>query len=112
MSRPERTTPLRVASDRTGVDMKAARRAAADFLNALGIDTGREELRETPSRMARAYAELFDPRAVRLTTFPNDEGYDELVLARARPQTQERQRVLRARGRAKLTLGTQAQPEG
>jgi GTP cyclohydrolase I len=35
--------------------------------------------------MARAYAELFTPRPFDLTTFPNDEGYDELVLARAIP---------------------------
>jgi GTP cyclohydrolase I len=35
--------------------------------------------------MARAYAELFSPRPFDLTTFPNDEGYDELVLARSIP---------------------------
>jgi GTP cyclohydrolase I len=35
--------------------------------------------------MALAYAELFTPRPFNLTTFPNDEGYDELVLARAIP---------------------------
>ena len=68
-----------------GVDIDAARRAAADFLAALGIDVDREEMRETPARMARAYAELFDARPLRLTTFANDEGYDELVLARAIP---------------------------
>ena len=65
--------------------MAAARRAAADFLAALGIDLDREELRETPARMARAYAELFSAQPLRLTTFANDEGYDELVLARAIP---------------------------
>ena len=42
-------------------------------------------MRETPARMARAYAELFDAPPLQLTTFPNDEGYDELVLARAIP---------------------------
>lgn len=76
---------LRVASDTAPVDMEAAERAAADFLTALGVDLTREELRDTPGRMARAYAELFDARPLRLTTFPNDEGYDELVLARAIP---------------------------
>jgi GTP cyclohydrolase I len=35
--------------------------------------------------MARAYAELFETPPLRLTTFPNDEGYDELVLARDIP---------------------------
>jgi hypothetical protein len=57
-----------------GVDIGAARRAAADFLSALGIDVDREEMRETPARMARAYAELFSTLPLRLTTFANDEG--------------------------------------
>lgn len=35
--------------------------------------------------MARAYAELFTAPPFELTTFPNDEGYDELVLARDIP---------------------------
>jgi GTP cyclohydrolase IA len=35
--------------------------------------------------MARAFADLLTPRAFNLTTFPNTEGYDELVLARAIP---------------------------
>jgi GTP cyclohydrolase I len=35
--------------------------------------------------MARAYAEMLIPRSFDLTTFPNDEGYDELVLARGIP---------------------------
>ena len=76
---------LHVARDNTGVDVDAAERAAADFLAALGIDVDREDLRETPARMARAYAELFDAPPLLLTTFANDEGYDELVLAREIP---------------------------
>ncbi len=68
-----------------GVDLDAAERAAADLLVALGIDLDREERRATPGRMARAYAELLAARPFRLTTVPNDEGYDELVLARAIP---------------------------
>jgi GTP cyclohydrolase IA len=81
-----RTRPdLRLAGAPAGVDLAAAQRAAADFLAALGVELHREELAETPARMARAYAELFDSRPFRLTTFPNDEGYDELVLARGIP---------------------------
>jgi GTP cyclohydrolase IA len=76
---------LHIARHPTDVDVDAASRAAADFLAALGIDVDREDLRETPARMARAYAELFSARPLRLTTFANDEGYDELVLARAIP---------------------------
>ncbi|MGH3187558.1 MAG: GTP cyclohydrolase I FolE [Streptosporangiaceae bacterium] len=76
---------LRVTGEGDGVDIEAARQAAADFLTALGVPIDREELRDTPARMARAYAELFRAQPLRLTTFPNDEGYDELVLARAIP---------------------------
>ena len=66
-------------------DLAAAERAATDLMTALGIDLEREDRRATPARMARAYAELFAAQPFRLTTFPNDEGYDELVLARAIP---------------------------
>jgi GTP cyclohydrolase I len=66
-------------------DLAEAERAAAAFLHALGISTDSENLRGTPGRMARAYAEMFSPRPFELTTFPNDEGYDELVLARGIP---------------------------
>jgi GTP cyclohydrolase IA len=76
---------LRVAADKPGIDLAAAQRAARDFLSALGIDVDTEQLRDTPARMARAYAELFDAQSLQLTTFPNDEGYDELVLARGIP---------------------------
>jgi GTP cyclohydrolase IA len=76
---------LHITREAPGVDLDAAERAAADFLKALGVDVDTEDLRETPARMARAYAELFDARPLRLTTFANDEGYDELVVARDIP---------------------------
>jgi GTP cyclohydrolase I len=82
------TTPLRLVTpvrSKPTRDLVAAERAAADLLTALGIDLSGESLRETPGRMARAYAEMLTPRPFRLTTFPNDEGYDELVLARGIP---------------------------
>jgi GTP cyclohydrolase IA len=73
------------ASLRSRVDLDTAERAARDFLHALGIATDSESLRGTPRRMAKAYAELFEPRPFSLTTFPNDESYDELVVARSIP---------------------------
>src|SRR5215469_1679797 len=72
---PARARPdLRLAGGERTVDMATAQRAAGEFLAALGIELDAEELRETPARMARAYAELFDSPPFRLTTFPNDEG--------------------------------------
>ncbi|SED68295.1 GTP cyclohydrolase I FolE [Jiangella alba] len=80
------STHLRVVHEPDDeLDLEAAERAAADFLRALGVHADGEGMRRTPARMARAYAELFTPRPFDLTTFPNDEGYDELVLARDIP---------------------------
>ncbi|MEV1201714.1 GTP cyclohydrolase I FolE [Microbispora rosea] len=79
------TTLRMIDEPRDGVDLAAAERAAREFLEALGVSADSESLRETPARMAQAYAELFTPRPFDLTTFPNEEGYDELVLARSIP---------------------------
>ena len=80
-----KVAPLRVVPDRPDRDLAAAERAAADFLQALGVSLDTESLRDTPRRMAEAYAELLTPRDFNVTTFPNDEGYDELVLVRDIP---------------------------
>jgi GTP cyclohydrolase I len=77
--------PLRVVHEVGAVDLTAAETAARAFLLALGVSLDSESLRATPARMARAYCEMFSPRPFELTTFPNDEGYDELVLARSIP---------------------------
>jgi GTP cyclohydrolase I len=67
------------------VDLARAERAVADLLAALGQDPSDEQLLDTPRRVAASYAELLAPTPFTLTTFPNDEGYDELVLAKAIP---------------------------
>jgi GTP cyclohydrolase I len=67
------------------VDVEAAESAAADLLAALGADLADESLSGTPRRMARLYSELLTPTAFNPTTFPNDGGYDELVVARGIP---------------------------
>jgi GTP cyclohydrolase I len=67
------------------VNLAAAERAVADLLVALGKDPTSEHLSDTPRRVANCYAELLTPREFNLTTFPNDESYDELVLAKSIP---------------------------
>jgi GTP cyclohydrolase IA len=67
------------------IDVAAAEHAASDFLVALGADINDEQLAETPHRMARAYAELLTPKRFVPTSFPNEDGYDELVLVRSIP---------------------------
>src|SRR2546429_3113657 len=72
---------LRVVHEPTGLDLSRAEDAARQLLDALGLDTAAGGLTDTPGRMARSYAELLSPRPFDLTTFPNDDGYDDLVLA-------------------------------
>ena len=67
------------------IDHSAVQRAARELLRALGADVDAEGLLETPRRMADAYTELLTPQPFRPTTFPNDDGYDELIVARAIP---------------------------
>ena len=76
---------LSVVHGRDTVDLAGAQRAIADLLVALGKDPASEHLADTPRRVAKSYAELLNPREFQLTTFPNDEGYDELVLAKRIP---------------------------
>jgi GTP cyclohydrolase I len=67
------------------IDLGRAKDAARELLLALGYDLDDESVRETPRRLAETYAELLTPRPFNPTTFPNDEGYDELVVARDIP---------------------------
>lgn len=76
---------LRVLHGRTPVDLVAAERAVGDLLRALGRDPGEPHLADTPRRVASSYAELLTAPAFDLTTFPNDEHYDALVLATGIP---------------------------
>ena len=83
---PEPPGPhLELICGRTDIDLARAERAVAELLQALGQDPTDEHTRDTPRRVAAAYAELLTPRSFNLTTFPNDERYDELVLARDIP---------------------------
>ncbi len=67
------------------MDADRAQRAVAELLQALDVDLTNESLQETPRRVAAAYAELLTPQPFSATTFPNDEGYDEMVVARKHP---------------------------
>ncbi len=88
---PEQSMPLggrpklQVVGPAPTVDLVRAERAVADLLAALGQDPTSGELADTPRRVAATYAELLTPAPFSLTSFSNDEGYDELVLARAIP---------------------------
>ena len=80
-----RSPGLRLVRGGPEIDLAAAELAVADLLRALGRDPDGDHTRDTPRRVAAAYAGLLSPRSLNLTTFPNDAGYDELVLARDIP---------------------------
>jgi GTP cyclohydrolase I len=68
------------------VDLPRAERAVVELLEALGLDPSIDEnLRDTPRRVAATYAELVTSRPFSYTTFPNEEGCDELILVRGIP---------------------------
>ena len=71
-----------------GVDQPRAAAAVRELLLAVGEDPDRPGLKDTPGRVARAYAETFaglwqDPGEVLSTVF--DEDHDELVLVKDIP---------------------------
>ena len=77
--------PERDPADVPEFDHARAEAAVRELLCAIGEDPDREGLKETPARVARAYAELtagirMSPRDVLTTTF--DLGHDEMVLVR------------------------------
>jgi GTP cyclohydrolase I len=80
-----RSPALRAVRPSPEVDVPAAERAVGQLLRALGRDPTSAHLTETPRRVAESYAELLTARQFDLTTFPNDEGYNELVIARDVP---------------------------
>ncbi len=67
------------------VDIERATAAIHELLLAIGEDPTSEALARTPERVARSFAEMLTPAPFALTTFSNDEGYDELVLVRDIP---------------------------
>ena len=78
-----RPTPTREAPRRSTTSRAEA--AVREMLLAIGEDPDRDGLRDTPARVARAYAEMFaglrqEPEDVLTTTF--DLGHDEMVLVK------------------------------
>ena len=81
------TAPLFPAPEARPTNRKLER-AVRGVLDALGLDLGDPNLSDTPGRVARAYGELFaglhapEPD---LRTFPNTEGYSQVVAVTGIP---------------------------
>ncbi|MEO7018149.1 MAG: GTP cyclohydrolase I [Leifsonia sp.] len=68
-------------------DARRAHAAVHELLAALGRDLDDPNLADTPRRVTSSFHELLHREPLRMTTFPNDSGYDDLVLVRDIPFT-------------------------
>ena len=87
ISLTSRPSVERMSSKPSQSDGEAAFRTV---LHWIGEDPDRDGLRETPSRVARAFQEYFagygqDPEQVLRKTFEEIDGYDEMVVLRGIP---------------------------
>lgn len=85
MSTPAHATALHALPDEAPIDRDAAMVAVGDLLAALGFDPDEGDLVETPRRVADAFIEMITPEPFEMTTFANDDAYDEPVVVRAIP---------------------------
>lgn len=79
----DKPTPNGIKSDRPSRD--EAEQAVRTLIRWAGDDPGREGLKNTPSRVVRAYEEYFagytiDPADVLGRTFKETNGYDQIVV--------------------------------
>lgn len=89
LASPFTTAPARdpAAASTAATDVEAAFRT---ILCWIGEDPSRDGLRETPSRLMRAYREYFagyrqDPEQILHKTFEETAGYDEMIMLRGIP---------------------------
>jgi GTP cyclohydrolase I len=73
---------LHAVPDEGPIDRERAISAIADLLGALGHGDDSPDLVETPRRVVDGFIEMLTPRPFEMTTFPNDEAYEEPVVVR------------------------------
>lgn len=78
------------SSTEAATSQSKVEQAFRDVFRWIGEDPDRDGLRETPSRLARAFQEYFagyrqDPEQILQKTFEETDGYDEMVALRGIP---------------------------
>ena len=81
----EQAHPHVVAVPDRDADLTRTEAAVKELLASLGADLSREDVQETPRRVADMYRDLLTPESFSFTTFENTAGYNELVLVRDIP---------------------------
>ncbi len=66
------------------MNLEAAEKAIRDFLQAMGQDTEREGLKDTPKRYVKFFKEFLTPEDYQFTTFKG-ENYDQMVISTGIP---------------------------
>jgi GTP cyclohydrolase I len=89
MSSARAVPPTPIADGNLDPRARKVARAFRGVMEALGLDLDDPNLSETPARVARAYGELFAGLAPGaepdLRTFPNEEGYSQVVAVSGIP---------------------------
>ena len=92
MSQEREASVARLAASPADVEAEEVERIAAHvrgILEVLGLDLDDPNLRQTDRRVARMYQEMFqglkEGSKPKITTFPNDEGYQHMVMERDLP---------------------------
>jgi GTP cyclohydrolase I len=83
----EHRNAISIVEDDGGIDQPRAQAAIGELFEALRVDLSSPHLHDTPRRVAAMYEELLTPKDFNSTTFPNDDGYDELVISKDIPFT-------------------------
>jgi GTP cyclohydrolase I len=78
---------ISMVEDDGAIDRSRGEGAIRDLFKALRVDLSAPDLVDTPRRVAAMYEELLTAKDFNPTTFPNDDGYDELVLSKDIPFT-------------------------
>lgn len=79
-------TDIATANIKRGeMNLDLAEQAMTAFISALGFNLDNPGLRETPRRVAQAYAELLTPRSFETTIFDNDAGFGGIIQVHGVP---------------------------
>jgi GTP cyclohydrolase IA len=79
------TQPVVITADGRAINKELALDAVRRLLIAIGVDEDSEVMRQTPRRVANSLTEMLTAAEFAVSTFPNTNSYDKLVIVRNIP---------------------------